>query len=89
MVRVGVPPMSSASPFRRHGSETPFEGAERIESLLVGSARFAGFWSAVVLPFALLGLVASGTATQQPAMVGAILLVNLLALRLGRDYNQD
>ena len=82
--------MSSASPFRRpNRTPTPAPVARWFESLLVGSARFAGFWSAVVLPFALLGLVASGTATQQPAMVGAILLVNLLALRLGRDYNQD
>jgi uncharacterized membrane protein len=82
--------MSSASPFRRRGSETPLlPGAGRIESLLVGSARFAGFWSAVVLPFALLWLVAAGAAAGQPVLLAALLAVNLLALRLGRDYNRN
>jgi len=90
MVRVGVPPVSSASPFRRRDSESPrLPGVQWLESRLVGSARFAGFWSAVILPFALLGLVASGTAGGRPALLTGLLVVNLVALRLGRGYEQD
>jgi len=82
--------MSSASPFRRRSSESPrLPGVQRVESLLVGSARFAGFWSAVVLPFALLYLVVSGAAVEQPSLLVALLVVNFAGLWLGQGYNEE
>ncbi|MFC7140669.1 hypothetical protein ACFQMA_12675 [Halosimplex aquaticum] len=82
--------MSSASPFRRSVPElSSNRGARFLQSLLVGSAQFAGFWSAVVLPFAMLALVASGSAAERAPLFAALLIANVVALRLGHGYNQD
>jgi hypothetical protein len=50
--------------------------------------RAAGFWAAVTLPFAILALLASGTAQRYPSALVGLLAVNLLALVLGRDHNR-
>jgi hypothetical protein len=56
---------------------------------LVEPARFAGFWSAVALPFVLLALVLAGVASQHVDLFAGLLGANLVALRLGRDYNRE
>ncbi|WP_135365906.1 hypothetical protein [Halosimplex halophilum] len=82
--------MSSASPFRRSAPEFPSAtGVQRLQSLAVGSAQFAGFWSAVVLPFAMLALVVSGSVAEQAPLLVGLLLANLVALRIGHGHNRD
>jgi len=81
--------MSSASPFRRSAPDVPVSGAQWLESLAVSTAQFAGFWSAVVLPFALLGMIASGLTAGQAPLFAALLACNLVALRAGRGYNRN
>ncbi|QLH80932.1 hypothetical protein [Halosimplex pelagicum] len=82
--------MSSASPFRRSGPELPSTtGVQRLQSLAVGSVQFAGFWSAVVLPFAMLALIVSGSVVQQVPLFVGLLLANVAALRIGHGHKQD
>jgi hypothetical protein len=80
--------MSSATPrrFGRELSDSRVFG--RLEALAVRSARFAGFWSAVVLPFALFGLAATGSATDNAMAFSALLVANMVALVLGRQYGR-
>jgi len=81
--------MSSASPFRQSAPEFPsVDSVQKLQSLVVGSAQFAAFWSAVLLPFAVLGFVVSGTAATQTPLFVALLLANLVALRIGHGYNR-
>lgn len=82
--------MSNASPFRQsRPDEHATPGAGLLESLVTESARRAGFWSAVALPFVLLGLVVTGEAAEQVPLFAALLLANVLALRLGHAHNRD
>lgn len=82
--------MSSASPFRNTTPDgRPARSAAWLESKLAGTARFAGFWSAVGLPFALLALVVTGAAAEQPVLFVALVVANCLGLRLGHAYNRD
>jgi hypothetical protein len=82
--------MSSASPFHRSTPDLPStDGAEWLRSRLVNSAQFAGFWSAIALPFAMLGLVVTGSATQQAPLFLSLLAANVLALRVGHGHNQE
>jgi hypothetical protein len=81
--------MSSASPFRSSRDVRPARGIELLEQLVVGSVRFAGFWSAIAIPFLLLGLVVAGLAAQQAHVFAGLLGANVLALRLGREYKRE
>jgi hypothetical protein len=82
--------MSSATPRRRFGRELASSRVVRqFGTLVVGSARFAGFWSAVVLPFALLGLAVTGSATEHASVFGGLLVANLVALRVGQRHGRD
>lgn len=81
--------MSSASPFRRSPLNSPHSLARSLETALATSLRAAGFWSAVALPFVLLGMLVSGAAAQHTLPFAALLAGNLLALRLGHAHNRD
>lgn len=82
--------MSSASPFRQSAPELPASrGLEWLQSSLVGSAQFAGFWSAIVLPFAMLALIVTGSAAEQAPLFAGLLIANVVALRVGHGYNED
>lgn len=50
--------------------------------------RFVGFWTAVFVPFVLLGLIVSGTALQSPQLLTVLLCANLFGLVVGKDYKQ-
>ena len=50
--------------------------------------RLLGFWSAVVLPFVLLALIATGIAQQSPLMTAGLVTANVTGLVLGKEYNQ-
>lgn len=77
--------MSNASPF-----ESTVSGRRVSESLylFLPAVRFAGFWTAVFLPFVLVSLLVSGIATNHPFVVSMLLVLNVLGLALGRDYNR-
>jgi hypothetical protein len=81
--------MSSASPRRSVPDVRSAFDAQRLESLVVAPVQFASFWSAVAMPFAVLWAVTSGLASRQPALLAALLVANLLALRLGQGYNRE
>ena len=82
--------MSSASPFYRSRPRSgPRPGVGRLGTLLTHSARCVGFWSAVVIPFVLLGLVVAGSAAEHANLFGTLVVANVLALRLGHDHRRD
>lgn len=80
--------MSSASQFSTDSASSgkPF-GAQSLR-LLELPVRFVGFWTAVVLPFVLVGLLASGVVQQSPLLLGGLLTANVAGLVLGRDYKR-
>lgn len=50
--------------------------------------QFVGFWTAILVPFVLLGLLASGVAQQSPLLLTALLAANFVGLVVGRNYKQ-
>lgn len=61
----------------------PRVDGSRLPTLL----KAAAFWAAVILPFALLGLLASGLQTNvEYVLLAALLVANVLALVVGHDY---
>lgn len=81
--------MASASPYSDSALPAPWRtAAQPLHRLVTRPLAFLGFWAAIVLPFALLALVASGAATQHPVLTAGCLLGNLAGLRLGRDYRR-
>jgi hypothetical protein len=81
--------MASASPYSDAAARTRQRSVASPLHRLVGSAiRFVGFWAAIVLPFVLLTLTATGVATQHPAVAAGLVVGNLAGLRLGRNYNR-
>jgi hypothetical protein len=47
----------------------------------------AGFWAAVVLPFVVLVLLATGVAARSPMLVGGLLLLNVTGLLVGQYHD--
>jgi len=80
--------MSSASPFRRSQPTRPTPGAQWLQ-LVLRPVRAAGFWSAVAIPFLLLGLVVTGTAVERVGLFLGLVVANLVALRVGHAHNQE
>ena len=77
--------MSNASPL---GSESfPRLGAQP-RRVLELPLRFVGFWTAIFVPFVLLGLILSGAALQSPQLLSALLGANLVGLIVGRNYKR-
>ena len=75
--------MSNASPHRLWRVDG---GAVRasLESLV----RATGFWTAVALPFVMLVVLATGGAQRHPLVFFGLLAANLVALVVGRNYDQ-
>ncbi len=81
--------MSSASPLRSESAaSTRWLPAASIERVLRSPVQFVGFWAAIVLPFVLVAMLATGQATQHPSLAGGLLASNLAGLLLGRGYNR-
>ena len=76
--------MASAS---RHDI-APQAGVSSLQASLISPVQFLGFWTAVVVPFVLLGLSAAGLATQYPLVLTGLLMANVAGLVLGKGYNQ-
>ena len=77
--------MASAS---RYDSPVSEHYRESLQSGIELPMRFLGFWTAVVIPFVLLGLIVVGVAQQSPLLLGSLLTANILGLVLGRDYKR-
>lgn len=88
------PPMSNAPHYSDRGDPAPTAKAvtvlETAGQIAIKQTRALGFWSAVALPFLYLPLLAAGleTVTETTAVL-ALLVLNLLALLVGRGYNTD
>lgn len=80
--------MSNASPLRSESAATARPGVQTVDRAIRPVVQFVGFWTAVVLPFALLALVATGHAAQQPALAGGLVAGNVVGLLLGRGYKR-
>ncbi|PSQ49938.1 hypothetical protein BRD19_02255 [Halobacteriales archaeon SW_7_65_23] len=50
--------------------------------------RFVGFWTAVLMPFVLMSLLAVGVAQQSPELLGGLLAANVAGLVFGNDYKR-
>jgi hypothetical protein len=77
--------MSSAFPSRLPGGS---ENERDLRTVLGYPVRAVGFWTAVLLPFVLLGLIAAGVAQQSPLLFTGLVTANVTALVVGRDYKQ-
>jgi hypothetical protein len=62
--------------------------AGRAARSLRGPVQALGFWSAVLLPFASLYLLADGLAGSELAPLVALLVLNALALVVGHDHRR-
>lgn len=77
--------MSSAFPSDLAGRG---ENGSGLRTVLGYPLRAIGFWTAVVLPFVLLTLIATGIAQQSPLLLTGLVTANVTALVVGRDYKQ-
>lgn len=77
--------MSSAFPSKLPGRG---ENGSDLRTVLGYPVRAIGFWTAVLLPFVLLALVATGIAQQSPLLLTGLVVANVAALVVGRDYKQ-
>ncbi len=75
--------MSSATPF-----DTSLKPDRSLQSAVEYPFRLLGFWSAIVLPFVILSLIATGVAQQSPTLLAGLLSANIAGLVLGKDYNR-
>lgn len=81
--------MARASPYTESAMPSPWRTVlQSLPRLVTQPLACLGFWAAIVLPFALLALVASGAATQQPTLTLGCLGGNLGGLCLGRNYRR-
>jgi hypothetical protein len=55
---------------------------------VVRSVQFLGFWTAVLSPFVLAGLVVTGLATQHPLVMVGLFAANVTGIVLGKRYNR-
>ncbi len=51
-------------------------------------AQFVGFWTAVLSPFVLLGLIVAGLAADAPLAFSGLVAANVCGIVLGRGYNR-
>jgi len=81
--------MSSAFPSDRTdpGNERSID-SESLQAAVSYPLRAAGFWSAIALPFVILGLIAVGAAQQSPVLLSGLMTANVVGLVLGRTHNR-
>lgn len=67
-------------------------GSEHSHSTLRAAVEYPlralGFWTAIVVPFVLLGLIVAGIAQTSPVLMTGLVGANIAGLLLGREYNQ-
>jgi hypothetical protein len=65
----------------------PQYGRASLWTRIVLPVQFLGFWTAVVSPFVLLGLIVAGLALQYPLVLTGLLAANVAGIVLGNGYN--
>jgi len=81
-----MPPMS---PFGRNTTASnQWLSVQSLQSALEPPIQFVGFWTAVLIPFVLLALVASGVAQQSPLLLAGLLATDIFGLVLGKGYKR-
>jgi len=78
--------MSTASPLP-HDRLAPTASA--LQRLVATPIKAAAFWTAIVTPLAYPVLMAGGLHGHELSMFGLVLVLNVVALVLGRDYNAE
>lgn len=82
------PIMASASGTRTDGALGGHSGVEAVRQRARVALQSVGFWAAVGLPFATVGLLVAGLADQFPMLFGCLLVVNIVALVIGRNHHR-
>jgi hypothetical protein len=59
-----------------------------LQQSILRPAQFVGFWTAVLSPFVLLGLIAAGIAAESPLTFSGVVAANVCGIVLGRGYNR-
>lgn len=72
----------------RHDATTTRLCASHLPDSLETSVRRLGFWTAVLMPFVLLGLIVAGLAQQSPLLLGSLLAANVTGLVIGKEYKR-
>jgi hypothetical protein len=82
--------MSSASPFESDRAVGFRQLVDVVDPrrICLRAVRCAGFWTAVLLPFVLLTLLAGGVIVEQPLVAGGLLAANLAGLVVGRTHKR-
>lgn len=70
-------------------AETLRSDADRTLGGAGRALRFVAFWTAALLPFAYLPLLAAGFVERHPVAFGGLLLANAVAFRIGHGYRRD
>jgi len=76
--------MSSISEY----DSLPRPAGSLLRTSIVHPVQFLGFWTAVVSPFVLAGLVVTGLATQHPQVMAGVLGANVAGIVLGNRHNR-
>lgn len=76
--------MASAS---EHDS-LPRSGDISLRAGIVSPIQFLGFWTAVLSPFVLLGIIIAGLATEFPLLLIGLLAANIAGIVLGNGHNR-
>lgn len=80
-------PTMSMSPRNTDAASLQTFGEQSLRMLGL-PVRIAGFWTAVLVPFVLLGMIVSGAAQHSPLLVTGLLTANFVGLVLGRNYKR-
>jgi hypothetical protein len=59
-----------------------------LQASIVSPVQFVAFWTAVLTPFVLLGLVVAGVVTQYPLVSTGLVATNVAGIVLGNGYNR-
>lgn len=80
--------MASASGTQTDGRPGRQVGIKTVRQRVLVALQSVGFWAAVGLPFATVGILLAGLADQFPMLVGCLLVVNVVALVIGREHHR-
>lgn len=82
--------MSSATPDSRlpFVRNRPSAGAVAAvcRTVTLRGVRAVAFWSAIVLPIAILAILSGGVGGQQASLLGGLLALNVLCLLVGNEH---
>ncbi len=85
----GVDTNASMSIATRPFPSGPSSTFERLAEYAVGGVRAAAFWTAALLPFALIVGLFVGVVGERPRAVGGALLLNALCAVLGHGHSPN